>query len=142
MTAGQSSGLLGLGSCEKSPLSRPLSSFDSLDFSRFQLANLKTNSTFEKSQIVTSCLRVEKKSASDAHGHDDVAVAVAFIGERTHLSRRLFVLQLDADGAVGGCGEKIEHVAGIKADGDGIAFVFLVDRFLGFTVFGARSGNF
>src|ERR1700730_1112037 len=28
-------------------------------------------------------------SSSDAHGHDDVAVAVAFVGERAHLPRGL-----------------------------------------------------
>jgi len=41
-----------------------------------------------------------------------------------------------------GGGEKIEHVAGIESDGDGIALVFLVDIFLGFAVFGAGSRNF
>src|SRR5947208_10876031 len=79
---------------------------------------------------------------SDAHGHDDVAVAVGLVGEGTHLPGRLFVLQFDADRAFGGGGKKVEHVAGIEADGDGVARVFLVDIFLGFAVFGAGSGNF
>src|SRR2546430_5530553 len=79
---------------------------------------------------------------SDAHGHDDVAVAIGLVGKGAHLAGRLFVLQFDADGAFRGGGEKIQHVAGIEADGDGVARVFLVDIFLGFAVFGAGSGNF
>ena len=39
---------------------------------------------------------------SDAHGHDDVAVAVGFVGEGAHLAGGLFVFELDADGAIGG----------------------------------------
>src|SRR6266436_1079188 len=79
---------------------------------------------------------------SDAHGHDDVAVAIGFVGEGAHLSGRLFVFQFDTDGAFRGGSEKVEHVTGIEADGDGVALIFLVDIFLGFTVFGAGSGNF
>jgi len=78
---------------------------------------------------------------SDAHGHDDVAVAIAFVGERAHLAGGLFVFELDADGAVGRSCEKIEHVAGIEADRDGIALVVLLDIFLGFAVFRAGGGN-
>src|SRR5580704_1263935 len=79
---------------------------------------------------------------SDAHRHDDVAVAVAFVGERAHLAGGLFVLQLDADRAVRRSAEKIEHVAGIETDGDGVALVFLLDVFFCFAVLWARSGNF
>src|SRR5882724_10373166 len=79
---------------------------------------------------------------SDAHGHDDVAVAIGFVGKGAHLSGRLFVFQFDADGAFRGGGEKIQHVTGIETDGDGVARVFLVDIFLGFAVFRAGSGNF
>src|SRR5260221_5532071 len=79
---------------------------------------------------------------SDAHGHDDVAVAIGFVGEGAHLAGGLFVFQFDADRAFRGGGEKIEHVAGVEADGDGVALIFLVDIFLGFAVFGAGSRNF
>jgi len=81
-------------------------------------------------------------NASDAHGHDDVAVAIAFVGEGAHLAGGLFVLELDADGAIGGGGEKIEHVSGVEADRNRIAFVFLLDVFFRFAVFGARRGDF
>ena len=83
-----------------------------------------------------------KSKPSDAHGHDDVAVAIAFVGERAHLAGGLFILELDADGAIGGGGEKIEHVGGIEADRNRIAFVFLLDIFFCFAVFGARRGDF
>jgi hypothetical protein len=83
---------------------------------------------------------VAKKS--DAHGHDDVAVAVGFVGEGAHLAGGLFVLELDADGAIGGGCEEVKHVSGIETDGDGIAGIFLFDIFLGFAVLGAGSGNF
>src|SRR6266446_2745113 len=51
--------------------------------------------------------KVVLRDLSDAHGHDDVAVAVRLVGERTHLAGGLFVLQLDADRPIGGGGEKI-----------------------------------
>src|SRR6202008_4331700 len=83
-----------------------------------------------------------RSETSDAHGHDDVAVAVVFVSEGTHLAGGLFVLELDTDGAVGSGGKKIEHVAGVETDGDRIAVIFLLDRFLRFAIFGARSRNF
>src|SRR6266404_10005503 len=83
--------------------------------------------------------KVVFRDPSDAHGHDDVAVAVGLIGERTHLAGGLFILQLDADGAVGGSGKKIQHVAGVEADGDGITLVFLLDIFFGFAILRARG---
>src|SRR5438046_354545 len=53
---------------------------------------------------------------SDAHGHDDIAVAIRFVGKRAHLAGGLFVFQFDADRAFRGGGEEIQHVAGIEAD--------------------------
>ena len=79
--------------------------------------------------------------ASDAHGHDDVAIAVLFIGERADLPRGLFVLELDADGAVGRGAQKIEQRLSVKADGDGLAFVFLFDGLAGLAIFRARGGE-
>ena len=40
-------------------------------------------------------IRPIQGSASDAHGHDDVAVAVGFVGEGAHLPGRLLVLELE-----------------------------------------------
>src|SRR5438552_19213675 len=77
--------------------------------------------------------------ASDAHGHDDVAVAVRLISQRAHLPGGLFVLQLDADRAIRGGAKKIQHVAGIKYEGDGIALEFFLDTYFGIDVFRARS---
>src|SRR2546426_5087396 len=85
--------------------------------------------------------KVVPRDLSDAHGHDDVAVAVRLVGERTHLAGGLFVLQLDADRPIGGSGKKIQHVAGIEADGDGIALGFLLDIFFRFAVLRARGGD-
>src|SRR6266446_10757734 len=85
--------------------------------------------------------KVVPRDLSDAHGHDDVAVAVRFIGERAHLAGGLFILQLDADGAVGRGSKKIQHVAGVETDGDRIAFVFLLDILLGLAVLRARGGD-
>src|SRR5664279_841230 len=82
------------------------------------------------------------EKTSDAHGHDDVAIAIAVIGEGTHLTGGLLVFQFDADGSIGGGGEKIQNISGIETDGDGIAFVFLVDIFFRFTVFRAGGRNF
>src|SRR5437016_10565476 len=65
------------------------------------------------------------RKKSDAHGHDDVAVAVGLVGERPHLPGGLFVLQLDTDRAIGRGAKKIQHVAGVETDGDGFAFEFL-----------------
>src|SRR2546429_5019657 len=79
---------------------------------------------------------------SDAHGHDDIAVAVGLVGQRPHLPGGLFVFQFDADRAIGRGAKKIQHVAGIKTDGDGIAFEFFLDGFFGFAVYRARSGDF
>ena len=78
---------------------------------------------------------------SNAHGHDDVAVAVQFVGERAQLAGGLFVLEFDADGTFGGGGKKIEEILAIEADGDGLAFVFLLDVLLGFAVLRARRGK-
>ena len=47
---------------------------------------------------------------SNTHGHDDVAVAVRFVGERAHLAGGLFILQLNADRTVGRSSKKIEHI--------------------------------
>src|SRR5580704_17111824 len=85
---------------------------------------------------------LKTKNSSDAHGHDDVAVAVAFVGEGTHLADGLFVLQLNANGAISSGGQEIEHVGGVETDRDWVAFVILLDIFLGFAVFGARRGDF
>src|ERR1700730_8253792 len=82
-----------------------------------------------------------RRISSNAHGHDDVAVAVAFVGERAHLPRGLFVFELDADRAVGCGGEKIQHVGRVETDGDGIAFIFLIDIFLSFAVLRAGCGD-
>src|SRR5690348_15623 len=60
--------------------------------------------------------------ASNAHGHDDVSVAVGLIRERAHLAGGLFVLQLDAHRAIGRGSKKIEHVCGVETDADGVAF--------------------
>src|SRR5712692_2811913 len=54
-----------------------------------------------RSQIVISEFEHGRHEKSDAHGHDDVAVAIAFVSEGAHLAGGLFVLELDADGAVG-----------------------------------------
>src|SRR5712692_3442683 len=78
---------------------------------------------------------------SDAHRHDDVAVAVLLVGQRAHLPGRLLVLELDTDGALGRRGEEIEQVLRIEADGERVALVFLLDRFLGLAVFGAGGGK-
>src|SRR5262249_55173475 len=77
------------------------------------------------------------KSESDAHGHDDVAVTVGFVGKRAHLAGRLFVLQFDADRAFRCSAQKIEHIAGVETDRDCVALVFLVDVFFGFAIFRA-----
>jgi len=82
------------------------------------------------------------RKSSDTHGHDDVAVAVGLIGERAHLPGGLFVLQFDADRAIGRGAEKIQHVAGIETDGDRLAFEFLLNGFFGFAVLRARCGYF
>src|ERR1700757_2165561 len=93
-------------------------------------------------RVVAIEILASHPSASDAHGHNDVAIAIALVGEWAHLSGGLLVLKLDADGSVGGGGEKIEHVAGIETDGDGVALVFLIDGFLGFAVFRAGRRDF
>ena len=48
------------------------------------------------------------RARSDAHGHDDVAVAAGFVGERTELAGGLLVLELEADRAIGHGAEKVE----------------------------------
>src|SRR6202012_5407505 len=63
---------------------------------------------FTHTLIINNAGRKSKRS--DAHGHNDVAVAIAFVGEGAHLSCGLFVFQLDADRAFGGGAEKIQHV--------------------------------
>src|SRR5713101_1184453 len=78
---------------------------------------------------------------SDPHRHDHIAVAVLLVGQRAHLPGRLLVLELDADGALGRGGEEIEQVLRIEADGERVALVFLLDRFLGLAVFGAGGGK-
>ena len=50
------------------------------------------------------------------HGHDDVAVLVAFLTQRAHLAGGLVVLELEADGPGGGCAQKIQQVGGVKSD--------------------------
>src|SRR5208283_3129848 len=83
----------------------------------------------------------KKCERSDAHGHNDVAIAVAVVGQRTHLAGGLFILEFDADRAIGSRGKKIKNVGRIEPNRDGIAFVFLFDGFFRFTILGARSGN-
>src|SRR6266849_1769751 len=78
---------------------------------------------------------------SDPHRHDHIAVAVLLVGQRAHLPGRLLVLELDANGALGRRGEEIEQVLRIEADGERVALVFLLDRFLGLAVFGAGGGK-
>src|ERR1700752_1748422 len=113
----------------------------------FKLPQLESQTEISevKSHLrITNCdLKTQRKwNKSDTHGHDYIAVAIAFVGEGAHLAGGLFVLEFDADGAVGGGGEEIEHVAGVEADGDVVALVILVDGFLGFAVFRAGGGNF
>src|SRR5271155_5746607 len=79
--------------------------------------------------------------ASYAHGHYDVAVAAGPVAEGTELAGGLFVLQLEADRAIRGGGEKIEQVLRVETDGDGLAFVFFLDGFFGFAVLGTGGGN-
>src|SRR5437016_181773 len=78
---------------------------------------------------------------SDAHRHDDIAVAVGLISERPHLAGGLFVFQFDADGTIGRGTEKIQHVAGIEADGDGLALEFFLDALFCLAVFRAGGGD-
>ena len=77
----------------------------------------------------------------NAHGHNNVTIPVRLVGERTHLAGGLFVLQLDADRAIGGCGQKIEHVRRIETDGDRVSLVILLDVFLGLAVLRTGCGN-
>src|SRR5215471_10628835 len=79
---------------------------------------------------------------SDAHGHDDVTIAVGFIGERAHLPGALLILQFDADGAIGSGTEKVKDVAGVETDSDWLAFVFFFNTFLRFAVLRAGSRDF
>src|SRR5579859_398016 len=78
--------------------------------------------------------------ASDAHGHDDVAIPVGLIGERAHLAGGLLVLQLDAYRAIGGRGQKIKHVRRIETDGDRVTLVILLNVFLGLAVLRTGCG--
>src|ERR1700683_5124988 len=57
--------------------------------------------------------------SSDAHGHDDVAVAAGFVTQRTELACGLFVLQLETDRTVGRGGEKIKQGLGVEDGVDG-----------------------
>src|SRR5579863_234184 len=79
---------------------------------------------------------------SDPHGHDYIAVAERLIAFGTDLSGGLFVLQLEAYRAIGNRGEKIQKVLRVKSDGDGIAFVRLLDGLHGFAVLRALGGKF
>jgi hypothetical protein len=56
-----------------------------------------------KRQILKSGKSVTwlSRTFSDAHGHDDVAIAVGFIGKGAQLASRLFILEFDADRPVG-----------------------------------------
>src|SRR5690242_15089568 len=83
-----------------------------------------------------------RRRSSDAHGHDDVAVAAGFVAEGTELTCGLLVLELEADGTVGCGAEEIEQVLGVEADGDWLAVKFLFDGFLGFAILWAGRGDF
>ena len=67
--------------------------------------------------------------------------AISMEESRYTLNGGLLVFQLDADRAVGGSREKIQHVARVESDGDGIALVFFLDVFLCLSVLRARRGN-
>src|SRR6266849_1085567 len=75
------------------------------------------------------------------HGHDDVSVAVLIVGEGAHLAGGLLVLEFNTDRPFGRRAQKIEQVLRVEADRERVAFVFLVDGFLGLAILGAGSGN-
>src|SRR4051812_44675969 len=60
---------------------------------------------------------------SDAHRHHDVAVLEVTRLFRTHLAGRLRVLELESDFAARRRFQEIQQVAGVEADGDGLAVV-------------------
>src|SRR6267143_5515431 len=91
----------------------------------------------KSARLLNAARLLEMRGESNAHGHDDVAVAVGLVGERAHLPGGLFVFQFDADRSIGRGAEKIQHVARIKTDGDGIAFEFFLDGFFCLAVFRA-----
>src|SRR5882762_7306808 len=96
----------------------------------------------KSARLLNAARLLEIRGESNAHGHDDVAVAVGLVGERAHLPGGLFVFQFDADGAIGRGTKKIQHVGGIETDGDGLAFEFFLDCFFGLAVLRARGGDF
>ena len=86
--------------------------------------------------------QLRKERASDAHGHDHVAVAAGVLAEGVELAGGLFVFQLETDWAIRRGGQKIEKVLRVEADGDRFALEFFFDDFFCFSVLGARRGNF
>src|SRR6202142_1515005 len=86
--------------------------------------------------------RKKECSDSNAHWHDDVAVARGFVGKRPKLAGGLFVFQFEADGAIGSGGKKIENVLRVETDGDRVSLEFFFDHLFCFAVFGAGGGNF
>src|SRR5712675_402269 len=52
--------------------------------------------------------------SSNPHRHDDVAVAIRFVGKRPHLARALFIFQFNADWAFRRGRKEIQNVAGIE----------------------------
>src|SRR5205807_2288692 len=78
----------------------------------------------------------------DAHGHDDVAIAVLVIRQGAQLTGGLLIFQLHADRSVRSGGEKIQQILAVEADRNGLATIFFVDILGGFTVLGTRGRKF
>src|SRR5579862_3488924 len=92
-------------------------------------------------QLVQFILWKFRDEKSDPHRHDYVAIAERLIAFGADLSGGLLVLQLEAHGAIGNRGEKIQQILRVESDGDWIALVRLFDRFRGFAIFGALRGK-
>src|SRR6266851_7737270 len=81
------------------------------------------------------------QQGSDAHRHDDVAVAIRLVGKRAHLPGALFVFQFNADGTFRRSGQKIQNITGIESNRNRITLVILLDDLFCFAVFRTRCGN-
>src|SRR5580658_8858684 len=96
---------------------------------------------FRKGNRSLKTIGLGRPQTSNTHGHDDVAITRSLIGQRAQLAGGLFILQFEADGAIGRGVQEIEKILRIETNGDGVAFGLFLDHFFCFAVFRARSRN-